>query len=125
MTRILITGAAGMIGRALLTELTGQNVIATDLTNKSLPDGIEFHRMDVTRDDPDRVIAQVRPDVIVHLASIVTPPKGMGREGRFCRRCHGHAKRAHGRDQTRCAVDCGDKFGGGLRLSRRQPCAIA
>lgn len=83
MTRILITGAAGMIGRALLAEMTGQNVIATDLTNKGLPDGIEFHRMDVTRDDPDRVIAQVRPDVIVHLASIVTPPKGMGREAAF------------------------------------------
>ena len=83
MTRILIAGAAGMIGRALLAEMTGQNVIATDLTNKGLPDGIEFHRMDVTRDDPDRVIAQVRPDVIVHLASIVTPHKGMGREAAF------------------------------------------
>ena len=72
-----------MIGRALLAEMTGQNVIATDLTNKDLPDGIEFHSMDVTRDDPDRVMAQIRPGVIVHLASIVRPPKGMAREAAF------------------------------------------
>lgn len=78
MTRILITGAAGMIGRALLNDLAGHHVIATDLTRPSdLPVGVTFQRMDVTGDDPARIIAATRPDVIVHLASIVTPPKGM------------------------------------------------
>lgn len=81
MTRILITGAAGMIGRALLRGLDGHEVIATDLnvpadTSKD----IRFRRMDVTGPDAARIIAEEKPDVIVHLASIVSPPKGMSRE---------------------------------------------
>lgn len=83
MSRILITGAAGMIGRALLQELDARqhDVIATDLhAPERLQEDVEFHRMDVTTDDPTRVIADMRPDVIVHLASIVTPPKGSTRD---------------------------------------------
>lgn len=85
MTRILITGAAGMIGRALLAELageTGHEVIATDIAEpRDLPEGATFARMDVTGTDADAspasVIAETKPEVIVHLASIVTPPKSM------------------------------------------------
>ena len=78
MTRILVTGAAGMIGRRLLDHLDGHDVIATDLTAPaSLPTGVRFERMDVTRQDPEQVIAATKPEVIVHLASVVTPPKGM------------------------------------------------
>ncbi|MDE4173384.1 SDR family oxidoreductase [Phaeobacter sp. PT47_59] len=78
---VLITGAAGMVGRALLQELQGCRIIASDLAPpKDLPAGAEFCRMDVTTDDPARVIGEVKPDVIVHLASIVTPPKGSGRD---------------------------------------------
>jgi UDP-glucose 4-epimerase len=82
MTRtVLITGAAGMVGRALPQELQGCRIIASDLAPpKDLPEGAEFCRMDVTTDDPARVIGEVKPDVIVHLASIVTPPKGSGRD---------------------------------------------
>ncbi|MEQ9695462.1 SDR family oxidoreductase [Shimia sp. SDUM112013] len=83
MTRILITGAAGMIGRALLEELadTDHEVIATDLNAPAnLPAGTAFHKMDVTTDDPARVISETRPEVIVHLASIVTPPRGSTRD---------------------------------------------
>ena len=83
MSRILITGAAGMIGRALLQELDASphEIIATDLhAPDPLPNGVQFHRMDVTGDDPAQVIADTRPDVIVHLASIVTPPKGSTRD---------------------------------------------
>ena len=39
--------------------------------------------MDVTTDAPARVIAKVKPDVIVHLASIVTPPPKMGRAAAY------------------------------------------
>ncbi|SFM43176.1 SDR family oxidoreductase [Shimia aestuarii] len=83
MTRILITGAAGMVGRALLDELCGKGheVIATDLRAPDRLDGaVRFSPMDVTSDDPGRVIATERPEVIVHLASIVTPPKGSTRD---------------------------------------------
>ncbi len=84
MTRILITGAAGMVGRALLAELEGAEVFATDLHRPDpMPDGMSFLRMDVTTGEPARVIAKVRPDVIVHLASIVTPTPDMGRQTAF------------------------------------------
>ncbi len=86
MTRILITGAGGMIGRALTVELaeSGYEVIATDLAApKGLPKGVRFVAMDVTTDAPGQVIAAERPKVIVHLASIVTPGPGMGRDLAF------------------------------------------
>ncbi|WP_375175037.1 SDR family oxidoreductase [Pseudooceanicola sp.] len=80
MTRILITGAAGMVGRALLDTLSAADVIATDLAQGNLPPTARFRRMDVTGTDPDTVISDERPDVVVHLASIVTPPPGMTRD---------------------------------------------
>ncbi|MCV2891601.1 SDR family oxidoreductase [Lentibacter sp. XHP0401] len=83
MTRILITGGAGMVGRALAAALPADSIVVTDLTRAGLPDHLEFRRMDVTGTDPDTVIKEVRPDVVVHLASIVTPPQGMSREQAF------------------------------------------
>lgn len=80
MSRILITGASGLVGRALLEQLAGRDVIATDLAPPGrLHETAEFQRMDVTGDDPARIIAATRPQVVVHLASVVTPPKGTGR----------------------------------------------
>ncbi|NOD69532.1 SDR family oxidoreductase [Ruegeria sp. HKCCD7303] len=84
MTRILITGAAGMVGQALLPELEGHEVFATDLRRpESLPEYVAFLPMDVTSDAPARVITKVKPDVIVHLASIVTPTPKMGRAAAY------------------------------------------
>lgn len=83
MTRLLITGAAGMVGRALIDELDGADVLATDLAPGALPPGLRFRAMDVTGDDPARIIAEEAPEVVVHLASIVTPPPGMGRAAAY------------------------------------------
>jgi UDP-glucose 4-epimerase len=83
MTRILITGGAGMVGRALACALPSENLVVTDLGDTGLPGHLRFRRMDVTGEDPDKVIGQERPDVVVHLASIVTPPPGMTREQAF------------------------------------------
>ena len=80
---ILVSGAAGMVGRALLGELADREVVATDLRAEGIPEGVRFERMDVTSGDPARVIAALCPEVVVHLASIVTPPPGMGREAAF------------------------------------------
>jgi UDP-glucose 4-epimerase len=83
MTRILITGGAGMVGRALASALPSENLVVTDLADTGLPGHLRLRRMDVTGADPDKVIGQERPDVVVHLASIVTPPPGMTREQAF------------------------------------------
>ncbi len=82
MTRILITGAAGGVGQALVAELagSGHDVIASDIRPPvDLPSGMRYLPLDVTTDAPSQVIAAVKPDVVVHLASIVTPPKGSTR----------------------------------------------
>lgn len=81
MTKILITGAAGMVADALLAELDGHEIIATDKTQAArLPAHATFETMDVRGSDPDEVIGRTRPDVVVHLASVVNPPKGTGRD---------------------------------------------
>jgi len=82
MTRILITGAAGGIGQALLGEMAdGHDILATDIRPPAaLPEGAEYRPLDVRGDDPDAVIGDWKPEVVVHLASIVTPPKGSTRD---------------------------------------------
>ncbi|PIE13098.1 MAG: epimerase [Rhodobacterales bacterium] len=83
MTRILVTGAGGMIGCAVLAHLAetgGHDVLATDLAAFDCPDGIGFETLDVTTDDPDRVIGAWKPQVVLHLASIVTPGPGQDEE---------------------------------------------
>ena len=73
---ILVTGAGGMVGRALLAELPAEGVVATDV-------GGGMRRLDVTGEDAEAVIGAVKPRVVVHLASIVTPPPGMGRAAAY------------------------------------------
>jgi dTDP-L-rhamnose 4-epimerase len=79
---ILITGGAGFIGTRLSTSLVpdGTRVVVADSLHPqvhpdrrwpaALPAGAETHLVDVT--DPsalDRLVAAVRPDVLVHLAA--------------------------------------------------------
>ncbi|MEZ5752308.1 MAG: SDR family oxidoreductase [Paracoccaceae bacterium] len=80
MTRILITGAGGTVGQALIGGLNGHDILATDLRPI---ENAPFARLDVTTRDAMTVIGRFRPDVVVHLASIVTPPRGMSRETAF------------------------------------------
>lgn len=82
MIRILITGAAGGIGQALLAEMpSGRDILATDIRPPAgLPSGAEYRPLDVRGNDPEKVIGDWKPEVVVHLASIVTPPKGSTRE---------------------------------------------
>lgn len=83
MTRILVTGAAGLIGRALIDEMPDADMLATDLSRGRVPERVRFRTMDVTGDDPTRIIAEEKPSVVVHLASVVTPPPGMTRQAAF------------------------------------------
>lgn len=83
MSRVLVTGAAGAVGQVLLTELAaaGVETLASDIRKPdALPDGVGFEMLDVRGGDPERVIGHFKPQVIVHLASIVSPSRGMTRE---------------------------------------------
>ena len=74
--KVLVTGGAGFLGRSVVAGLTaaGHDVVSADLRAPAVV-------MDVTdRAQVDEVIGGARPEVVVHLASIVTPGPGSTRE---------------------------------------------
>jgi UDP-glucose 4-epimerase len=80
MTRILVTGASGLVGQAFLDAAGAHEIVAGDIREPArLPRNARFVRLDVRTKDPDRAIGETRPEVVVHLASIVNPPKGSTR----------------------------------------------
>jgi len=66
--KILVTGAAGMLGSSLCPILTqsGHEVLATDLA--AVDDGIES--LDVRRyKQVEETVGKIRPDIVMHLAA--------------------------------------------------------
>ncbi|SUD37571.1 NAD-dependent epimerase/dehydratase [Ectopseudomonas mendocina] len=101
--RVLITGAAGFIGHQLLEELAIQHpewtLIAADirpLDSRGLKANIEPVLLDMGR--PAQVRACIggwKPDAIVHLTTVIRPPRGMSE-------AHLHAIEVGG---AQCLVD--------------------
>jgi nucleoside-diphosphate-sugar epimerase len=81
--KVLVTGAFGLVGSQTVRRLAadGHHVVATDLGTApqrklaaSLPAGAEARWTDLTdQTDVDRLIADVSPTVIVHLAAVILP----------------------------------------------------
>ena len=80
--RVLVTGGAGFIGTTLALELADEAERWVALDNlhpqvhpgsrppADLPGSVELHVGDVTRaEDLDAVVADLRPDIVVHLAA--------------------------------------------------------
>ncbi|MCD4535829.1 SDR family oxidoreductase [Nocardioides sp. cx-169] len=83
MTAVLVTGGSGFLGSSVVRGLSaaGHAVTSADLRlpATAVP-GVKHIVMDVTdRDAVDAGIAAAAPEVVVHLASIVTPGKGSTR----------------------------------------------
>lgn len=77
--KVLVTGGAGFLGRSVVAGLAaaGHDVVSADLRPPSVV-------MDVTSaSQVSAVISDVRPEVVVHLASIVTPGPGSTREQEY------------------------------------------
>jgi dTDP-4-dehydrorhamnose reductase len=72
MSRILLTGASGLLGINFGTQLANQHEII-GLVNQNNLNGVPFdvRQVDLTRPQAvDRIIDQVKPDVVVHCAAM-------------------------------------------------------
>lgn len=85
--RVLVTGAAGYVGklvtRALLASAQVGFVLATDVRDAPASlraDKLDYRVLDIRSAKLAEAIAEENIDVVVHLAAIVTPPAGMTRE---------------------------------------------
>lgn len=84
-TKILITGAAGYIGHQLTEQLSGMadkniEITASDIREykwKTTHHPVTFFKADLCTNEIADLILKVKPDVVVHLAAIVDPPRGM------------------------------------------------
>ncbi len=82
--RVLVTGSSGYLGsqvEAALERRSDVVTIALDLRAPAqrLP-GVAYETADIRSAEVDAIVALHRPEVVVHLASIVTPGKNSSRE---------------------------------------------
>jgi UDP-glucose 4-epimerase len=81
----LVTGAGGYIGALLVAALArsgGGSIIAVDvraIEPARRIDGVRYVTADICAPAMADAIRDARPDAVVHLAAVVTPPPGMTR----------------------------------------------
>jgi nucleoside-diphosphate-sugar epimerase len=81
---VLVTGGFGLVGSQVVQRLTadGRRVVVADLDTPAnrkkvaaLPDGADVRWADLTDAAAvDRLVSEVSPSVIVHLAAVIPPP---------------------------------------------------
>ncbi len=81
---VLVTGASGYLGSQVVTELARRQdirTIALDLREPAQRQPcVVYETADIRSPEVDAIVARHSPEVVVHLASIVTPGKDSSRE---------------------------------------------
>ena len=78
MTRIIVTGGAGRLGRSIIDDLTrsGAEVVSFDRALSDAPELIDAEQRAIDLTDADetmRAIEEAKADALVHLAAIAIP----------------------------------------------------
>ncbi len=81
--RVLVTGSSGYLGRQVVAALAQRSDLAIVALDVREPEqrlaGVCHELADIRSDAVDAIVGRHRPDVVVHLASIVTPGKNSSR----------------------------------------------
>ena len=86
MTRVLVTGGSGFLGTSVVAGLAaaGHDVVSADLRTPAEPTaGVTHVELDVTDEAAVERAFSSDIEVVVHLASIVTPGKDSSREKEY------------------------------------------
>ena len=82
--RVLVTGSSGYLGSQVVAALARRADLVTIALDLREPAqrlaGVAYELADIRAPEVDGIVARHRPDVVVHLASIVTPGKNSSRE---------------------------------------------
>ena len=82
--KVLVTGSSGYLGSQVVAALARRVDIATVALDVREPaqrlPGVAYEVADIRSPEVDAIVARHRPQVVVHLASIVTPGKDSNRE---------------------------------------------
>ena len=81
---VLVTGSSGYLGSQVLARLAHRPDIAAIGLDLRAPAhrlaGVRYEVADIRSSEVDAIVARYQPDVVVHLASIVTPGKNSSRD---------------------------------------------
>jgi UDP-glucose 4-epimerase len=84
VTCVLVTGSSGYLGSQVVAELARRADIATVALDVREPaqrlPGVSYEVADIRAPEVDAIVGRHQPQVVVHLASIVTPGKKSNRE---------------------------------------------
>jgi UDP-glucose 4-epimerase len=82
--RVLVTGASGYLGSQVVGALAERGDLATIALDVRAPAtrlaGVVYETADIRAPELDAIVARHAPEVVVHLASIVTPGRDSSRE---------------------------------------------
>ena len=83
-TCVLVTGSAGYLGSQVVEALSGRGDIRAVALDVRAPaqrlQGVAYEIADIRGPEVAAIVARERPEVVVHLASIVTPGPNSNRE---------------------------------------------
>ena len=87
--KVFVTGVGGQLGHDVINELTsrGYEAIGSDVVDMVLS-GVPYVALDITdKIEVERVIAEIRPDAIIHCAAWTAVDAAEDADTKYCKCC--------------------------------------